>query len=88
MPPTLVELNPDMKDLAEDALKMSTLTLIGWIINSYILNRPSPFQDTMQMMLITVAGLAFHHLVTDTMIVRFVVKQGQEGYYQAMKRYS
>ena len=86
MAPKLIELGPDVKDFAEDALKMSTLSMIAWLANTYILNRPAPFQDTVQMMMITIAGLAFHHLVTDRMIVRFVVSEGTEGYYHAMKR--
>jgi hypothetical protein len=88
MAPRLIELEPDMVDFSQDALKLTTLGLTAWVINSYILNRPSPIQDTVQAALITVAGLALHHLVTDKMIVRFVVKSGKEGYYQAMRRYN
>ena len=87
MAPKLIELKPDIVDFANDALKMSTLSIIGWLINSYVLNRPAPFQDTIQMLMITIAGLAVHHLITDTMIVRFVVKSGSEGMYAAMKRH-
>jgi len=88
MAPKIIELEPDVVDFANDAVKMSTLAIVGFIVNSYILNRPMPFNSTMQTLLVTITSLGVYHLLVDPMVVRFVVKSGAEGFYMASKRHN
>lgn len=85
--PRIIEVAPQTKDFAEDSLKMASVALTAWAVNNYVLNKPSPFQNTFEMLMIVIAGLAVHHLLVDKSVVRFVVQSGSESMYAAMKRY-
>jgi hypothetical protein len=85
--PRLIEVAAPTKDFAEDALKMSSVMLTAWAVNSFLLNKPEPLMDTMQMLLVFGVGLAVHHLFVDQSLLRFVVQSGQESMYAAMRRY-
>lgn len=86
MAPHLIEVTPAMKDFAEDALKLSVVSLTAWAINQFVLNVRSPVNSTLQTIALYAAGLALHHLIVDPSIVRFVPVQGTEGYYMASRR--
>jgi hypothetical protein len=86
MPPRLIEVSPDVKDFAEDGLKIAVVSLTAWVVNTYLLKNPTPIEGTLQTLAILLGGLAVHHLIVDPNIVRFVVQPGTEGYYLAMKR--
>lgn len=85
--PRLIEVAPQTKDFAEDSLKVASVALTAWALNNYVFGKPSAVQDTAQMLFLVVAGLAVHHLVVDTQVLRFVVASGQEGMYEAMRKF-
>lgn len=88
MAPKLIEVDADRKDFFDDALRLATMGLTAWFINSYLLQSPNagPLLSSMQTMMIAIAGIAVYHLVVDANALRFVVKRTQESYYHAMKR--
>ena len=89
MAPRLIEVSADMKDFAEDALKALSILATTWLIQSFWLRDPSAatFERMAQMGIMVLAGLGIHHLIVDDFVLRFVVKSGQEGMYEAMRKY-
>lgn len=87
MAPRLVEVNADQKDFAEDAMKAAVVLVSGFFMNQWRTGASEPFEKTQNMLLSLVFGLFVHYFIVDPHVVRFVVKQGQEGYYSAMKRF-
>jgi hypothetical protein len=80
-----VEVPAEFKDIADSALKFSSIAVAQWGIRNFVLGRPVSLQDTFTDNAMVVAGLALFHLVVDKMLVRVVVKRGEEGYYHAMQ---
>lgn len=84
--PRLIEVSAQSKDFAEDSLKVASVALTAWALNSYVFSKYTPLKDTAQMLFLVIAGLAVHHLVVDRSVVRFVVQSGQESMYEAMRK--
>lgn len=87
MGPQLIEVSAENKDFAEDALKAVSIGLTAWAVTNFIMGKPTPLSDTAQTLAMVLVGLAVHHMVVDTSIVRFVVSSGQEQYYGNMRRF-
>ena len=88
MTPTLFEVNAELKDFAEDSLKAAVVLFSGYFVNRVRTGSAGPFEDTQNLFLSLVAGLFVFYFVVDPYIVRFVVKEGQEGYYTAKRRFA
>lgn len=87
MTPKLIEVSADLKDFAEDSLKAAVVLASGWLLNKYVYGSDSSFDATQSQIMALMIGLGVFHFVVDSMLVRFVVKDGQEGYYTARRRY-
>lgn len=88
MTPKILEVNAEVKDFAEDTLKAAVVLFSGYFVNQYRTGFAEPFEKTQNMFLSLVAGLFVFYYVVDPYLVRFVVKQGQEGYYTAKRRFA
>ena len=87
MAPKLIEVSADYKDFAEDALKAAVVLLSGYLMTGYRTGFSEPFDKTSSMMISLMIGLGAFYFVVDPHLIRFVVKDGQEGYYVAKRRY-
>lgn len=85
--PRLIEVPADQKDFAEDALKAAIVLATGYLMGQYVFKTETSLSTTQNMIISVVVGLFVHHMIVDKAIVRFVVKEGQEGYYYAKKRF-
>lgn len=81
----MVEVPAEYKDIADSAVRFGSIAVAQWGIQNFIMGRPIPLKTTMSNNAMIVAGLALFHLIVDKMVVRVVVKQGEEGFYHAMQ---
>ena len=86
MPPSLLEVPAELKDTADSGVRFATIAVAQWAIRNFVLNDPVPLQKTLTDASMVVAGLGLYHLVVDKMVVRVVVRRGEEGFYHAMSR--
>jgi hypothetical protein len=87
MAPRLIEVGADQKDFAEDVLKMGVVLVSGFLLNEWRTGVYEPFDKTQNLLISLLLGLGVYYFVVDAYIVRFVVAQGQEGYYTVKRRY-
>lgn len=84
MAPKLFEVNASQKDFAEDALKALVIVATGYVLNQW----QDGMGTTQSVLMSVLLGLFAHYFIVDPHVVRFVVKQGQEGYYTASRRFA
>jgi hypothetical protein len=87
MAPKVIEVHPDQRDFFEDVLKASVVLTSGFFLNQWLSGGREPFGPTQTMLFSLVLGLFVFHYIVDPHVIRFVVKSGTEGYYQAKRRY-
>jgi hypothetical protein len=84
--PYMIEVSPEYKDMAEDALKMAVVLGTGALVEQWrfgSVNWDNAEVALMSMLL----GMVVFHYVVDKHVARVVVQDGQEGYYVARRRY-
>ena len=59
----------------------------GFFLNQWGSGFVEPFGNTKTMLVQMLLGLFLYYFVVDKHMLRFVVKQGQEGYYTASRRF-
>jgi len=85
IPKQVIEVDANLVDLGNDAIKLSTISIGVFFLKMFLLDGQDPLNDALQAAALTVGGLAIYHLVVKKSI-NFVPKLEQENFYNSMQR--
>ena len=83
--PRKIQVGADVLPVYESAVKFGSIAVAQWAIKSYALGQDVSLEQHLRDAAMVVAGLGLFHLIVDRAVVRFVVREGEEGYYMAMR---
>jgi len=85
IPKQVIEVDANLVDLGNDAIKLSTISLGVFFLKMFLLDGQDPLNEALQAAALTVGGLAIYHLLIKK-AVNFVPKLDQEQFYNASQR--